>query len=285
MPGEPWSADEVDAIVADYFAMLEMQLLRQPVNKSLHRRELQRVLNHRSEGSIERKHQNISAILLEARFPYIIGYKPLSNYQGLLSDAVIERLDEDATIRALALAYVETPVDVVMPSNVLARMVEPPNLLESVRVALAGHAQKRYARKIDFIARETQNRILGAAGEDFVVSFERARLEALGLGSLAASVERVSVSRGDGLGFDVRSFLDRHREKFIEVKTTQLGAATPFYLTSNEVAFSSEYEEQFSLYRVYSFGDDPMLFSLDGALNETCDLRTTQYAALPRIKV
>src|SRR5437868_10598947 len=93
-----WSRLEVEAAVADYLDMLALELRGEPFNKAEHNRNLARVLNGRTRGSIERKHQNISAVLIELGYPYIDGYKPLSNYQELLKDVVDERL-----LRATAL--------------------------------------------------------------------------------------------------------------------------------------------------------------------------------------
>jgi len=85
---EDWSRQEVEATVEDYFAMLHAELRAEPFNKTQHRRHLASLLRARSDGAIERKHQNISAVLIELGFPYIQGYKPLSNYQQLLFDVV-----------------------------------------------------------------------------------------------------------------------------------------------------------------------------------------------------
>jgi hypothetical protein len=78
---EDWSRPEAEAIVADYFGMLADELRGTPYRKSEHRNRLIPLLRGRSAGSVERKHQNISAILIESGFPYISGYKPLRNYQ------------------------------------------------------------------------------------------------------------------------------------------------------------------------------------------------------------
>jgi hypothetical protein len=75
-----WSREEVEATVADYFAMLVAELAGVPYNKAAHRRSLLKVLMHRTEQSVEFKHANISAVLIELGFPYISGYKPRSNY-------------------------------------------------------------------------------------------------------------------------------------------------------------------------------------------------------------
>jgi hypothetical protein len=58
-----WSQEEVGLIVADYFTMLEKELLGKPFNKAEHHRSLAPKLAGRSDGSIEFKHANISAVL------------------------------------------------------------------------------------------------------------------------------------------------------------------------------------------------------------------------------
>jgi hypothetical protein len=281
--GEAWSEIEVGAVVADYFAMFEKELRGESYNKTEHRRNLRRILKDRSGGSIERKHQNISAILIEAGHPYIVGYKPLSQYQGLLADVVLDRIESDAAIRRLAGAFVDAEPSPGLVSNLLGLMRPPPDLLEAARIALATQRMRRFGRTVDYLAREARNRAIGREGEELVVRFERSRLSSLGKDTLADRVEHVAVSQGDGLGYDVRSFFDDGRERFIEVKTTQLGAITPFYITSSEVAFSTEHSDRYSLYRVYDFRRSPAMYSLEGAVEGTCDLQANEFLALPRV--
>lgn len=280
--GEHWSAEEVEAVVADYFSMLEKELSGIPYNKSEHRRRLKPLLNGRSDGSIERKHGNISAILIEARHPYIRGYKPFSQYQMLLSDMVLDRLDDDAALQALASTYADSPLEVPAITDVLRIMTTPPDLLESARLALAAQRQRRIGRTIDYLAREARNRTIGTGGESLVVSYERARLSRLGLGNLAARVEHVAKTRGDGLGYDVLSFETSGADKYIEVKTTKLGPMTPFYVTTNELEFSREHRHEYSLYRVYDFAATPSIFALNGAVDASCALSASTYVAVPR---
>jgi hypothetical protein len=66
---EDWSHEEVEATVAAYLTMLEQELRGVAFNKSDSRRLLRETLNDRSDGAIERKHQNISAVLIELGFP------------------------------------------------------------------------------------------------------------------------------------------------------------------------------------------------------------------------
>ncbi len=60
--GSDWTDDELDAIVADYFAMLAAEQNHQSYVKSYHRAALITHLG-RTKPSIEFKHQNISAVL------------------------------------------------------------------------------------------------------------------------------------------------------------------------------------------------------------------------------
>src|SRR3954463_9643439 len=85
--GTDWSSDELDAIVADYFSMLRAEQTGQRYNKTVHRKALMAEV-HRSDGSIEFKHQNISAVLTHLALPRIDGYKPAWNFQGAIGDAI-----------------------------------------------------------------------------------------------------------------------------------------------------------------------------------------------------
>lgn len=104
-----WSRTEVEAIVADYLKMLTLELAGQSFNKSEHRRALQSKLSKRSDGSIEFKHCNVSAVLRDLGFPALSGYKPRANYQSLLVDVVVAQLSHQTMLDHVALAAVERP--------------------------------------------------------------------------------------------------------------------------------------------------------------------------------
>ena len=92
MAHEAWSRDEVEAAVADYFPRLQWELSGIAYNKA-DRNERLRALVHRSRGSIEFKHANVSAILTLYGYPYIDGYKPRGNFQAPLEQVVLELID------------------------------------------------------------------------------------------------------------------------------------------------------------------------------------------------
>ena len=272
-----WSKAEVDAVVADYFHMLTQELAGQQYNKTAHRRVLLEKLPERSEGSIELKHQNISAILLELGAPWIVGYKPRSNYQLLLRDVIVIWLANDKELDEAAVQAVEQPAIAPLSDNFANVLVAAPKV---GRIAEPSPFVPRESGiKRDYLALEAKNRSLGAAGEQFVVNFEHFRLRSVGANKLADRIERVSETRGDGLGYDVLSYDADGREKLIEVKTTAFGQEAPFYVTRTELQLSQTKPEKFRLYRLFEFKREPRMFELSGAIDSCCHLDPVNYLA------
>lgn len=275
---EPWSRTENEAAVADYFDMLRGELLGQPYVKAEHRRRLGRLLNGRSEQAIEFKHCNISACLLDLGCPaYIEGYQPRGNYQQLLHDVVMDRLEASRDVRAA----VESRTEAVAPGeygvDILQLLVDPPRPREKGS-APHGFVRDRVACT-DYSTRESHNRALGDAGELFVLQFERARLARGGAEQLADRVEHVAKTRGDGIGYDIASFEIGGTARLIEVKTTNFGQYAPFYVSRNELLVSQKQSGWYFLYRLFDFHDNPRLFTLPGALSDSVDLDPSQYIA------
>ena len=131
----------------------------------------------------------------------------------------------------------------------------------------------------DYLAREARNQSLGLAGEEFVVQYERWRLIQRGHERLADRIEHTSRVRGDGAGYDVLSFEDDGRERFIEVKTTAYAKETPFFISDGELSFANSHELEFRLYRVFEFRMTPRLFELRGRPDSHCRLDPTTYRA------
>jgi hypothetical protein len=272
-----WSREEVEAIVADYLQMLSLELGGQRYNKTEHRRRLQRQLVHRTGGSIEFKHCNISAALIELGFPYISGYQPRSNYQALLAEVVAERVEAMKGLDDIARAAVDLPA--IAPSALNFSRVKTEAPVRRHRASEAEFPSELKAYKRDYLAREAANRSLGFAGEAFVVEYEHWRLVELGQPKLADRVQHVSLSLGDGLGYDVLSFETDGQERFIEVKTTTFGKDTPFFVSRGELSLSKQVKEQFHLYRLFEFRKEPRLFDLAGQLDQHCVLDPVTYRA------
>jgi hypothetical protein len=278
---DAWSREEIELIVADYRAMLLAELRGGRYSKAEHRRNLQEQLNNRSEGSIEYKHQNISAVLVEQGFPAIDGYKPAHNYQrGLFPEIVLGQIANSPAVRAEAARLAEEhAVEVPSVEDILAVLVEPPEPRERTGNAVRDATTPR--TDIDYAAREAANRSLGLKGEQFVLNYERARLIKAGKESLADHIEHTSVEQGDGAGFDIRSFEETGSDRLIEVKTTRYSRHTPFYMSSNELAVSSAKAERYYLYRVFRFSRAPGLYTLKGRLEGRYPIEPTQYRVAP----
>lgn len=276
--GEDWAREEVDLIVADYLSMLLCELTGQSYNKTAHRRQLQQHLSGRSEGSIEFKHANISAVMLELGYPYIRGYQPRSNFQrSMLVNVVQAHVSQRRELDEVTLSAVERPAvaaDQADFSRVLAGVPQ-----KDIGVSEPTPAYLRPPVKRDYFAREAQNRSLGQAGEVFALAFERWRLREQGAGQLAEKVRHVSVDEGDGLGYDIESFELDGQKRYIEVKTTAFGQRTPFYASANETRFARSQGSRFRLYRLFDFRAAPRLFELSGPVEDHCLLDAVTYRA------
>jgi Domain of unknown function (DUF3883) len=279
MAGDDWSREEVEATVGDYFAMLRDELAGLPINKAEHNERLRRVLRNRSKGSVEFKHANISAVLTLHGYPYIDGYKPRFNFQGLLEQVVLEYLDVHRDFfEPLITGPVLNPTTSPDAGAVdISRVVEPPP--EAMRVPQTLWSPSARLSRLDFVARDAANRHLGRRGEEFVLDFERKRLHDGGRRDLVRRIEWTAQTKGDGAGYDVESFNADGSARLIEVKTTGLGKYFPFNVTVNEVRCSQARPHEFHLYRVFNFGPDARLYMLPGELSKSCHLDPTEYRA------
>ncbi|GAB4185502.1 MAG: DUF3883 domain-containing protein [Wenzhouxiangellaceae bacterium] len=277
-----WSDSEVEAAVADYFGMLCLELTGRKYNKTEHRRALKKQLNNRSHGSVELKHQNISAVLIEMGIPYINGYKPRFNYQrSLLPEAVTKYLEINPQIQQLLADDSEAKPQIPSVADFLAALEAPPTSGEQNSSAVAEPNSVYNPYGVNYLEREARNQSLGEAGEQFVLNFERARLIRAGKDTLADRVEQVSVTVGASAGYDVRSFEENGKDRFIEAKTTKYGKSTPFFITANELRFSQENASSYYLYRLFQFRVSPRLFALHGHVEKQCRLEPSEFLARP----
>lgn len=282
--GTDWNADELDAIVADYFDMLADEIAGRHYVKSHHNASLRERIG-RTAGSIERKHMNISAVLIELGLPTIDGYKPFSNFQDALG-RTIERylvehphiLKEDAFIPRWGRQGGSThaaPGFIEVPAVYVDDTPPPPGAPRPPRPA----GLERLVRKFDPVARDFRNRSLGKAGEALIVDFERRRLAALDRTDLASKVRWVAQEDGDGAGYDIHSYDRQGNDRLIEVKTTRGARSTPFFVTRNELSLAHERPEHFRLYRLYEIARAPRLFKLKPPLEEAVTLEAETWRA------
>jgi hypothetical protein len=263
-----WSVHEILLIVYDYFSMLIDELNGKNINKAAHRRQLIPLLPSRSESSIEFKHQNISAVLINLGQPFIKGYLPRFNYQKILEEKVIEYLKSDIQIENYFKEFSEKEINPIkVDFNKEKFIVDPPKIQISEEPIIRIN---RRPFKINYLEREQNNQKLGKSGEALVLQYEKWLLQRNGYSKLADKVEWISQSKGDGYGFDILSRNLDGSDKYIEVKTTKLIKETPFFFTINELQFSVENKERYHLYRIFNFDQEPKMFTRNGDFTTIC---------------
>ncbi len=277
MRSAPWTDEENDLVVADYFAMLADDLAGRDYNKTARRRALMPRLRSRSEASVEFKRRNVSAVLKGLGEDWIPGYRPAFNFQAALVDAVarwlalnpvwLERMP--AGRRADAGGMAEAKQLWVGPPPTLSNRPPPEELGQMLAVAA----------RFDAAGRDERNRALGRAGERLALAHERAALAGAGRGDLADAVRWVSEEEGDGAGYDIASFQPDGRPRLIEVKTTNGWERTPFHISRNELAVAEERREEWRLFRLWNFSREPRAFELAPPLERHVSLMPTAFQA------
>lgn len=266
--GRNWEDDDLDAIVADYFAMLEADLAGRPYVKSHHSKALMERIG-RTHRSVEFKHQNISAVLDELGMPWIRGYIPKRNYQNAIFDAIDRYLSRHPGFLETIAAPPPQPAaaeEIFVAPPVLAEATIPPGL-------------RRLVKKFDPVERDHRNRLLGRAGEEFVIEVEKRRLSRTDRPDLAHKIRWISAEEGDGAGYDVLSFEPNGRERLLEIKTTNGSARTPFFLTRTERAVATDRPDDWRIYRVHLFSTEPRIFTIAPPLEKAVSLSPETWRA------
>jgi hypothetical protein len=266
--GTVWTDDELDLIVADYFAMLAAEQTGLAYVKSQHSGRLMARIG-RTHRSVEFKHMNISAVLEELGRPTIHGYRPKPNYQNAILDAIERYL--------LKAPPLWTPDMADQLAEPVTPFLEPPPDLQEPKQRPP--ALERLVQKFDPGEQDFRNRALGRAGEEAVFLSEQQRLRLAERPDLAQKVRWVAQEDGDGAGYDILSFESSGRERLLEVKTTLGSRMTPFYLTRNEYSVAEERADAFRLVRVYSFAREPRMFELQPPLDKVIRLSPHTYQA------
>jgi Domain of unknown function (DUF3883) len=260
--------------------MLAVELAKQSYVKAHHRKDLLPKLNNRSEGSIEFKHRNISAVMLGLGEPGIEGYKPASRFQMSLVDAVLRRkaksLDWTQSVEFQKQKIKNSYSEMAEPGTL---WFGPPPTHSNQPPPVDLDLMSALGRKCDIAERDERNRNLGGAGERLVLEFEKSKLRSLGRSDLAEKVRWTSKEIGDGTGFDVESFDDQGKTMLIEVKTTNGWERTPFHISRNELAVAEANRASWHLYRIWNFVRKPNAFSIRPPLQAHVALTPTSFLA------
>lgn len=274
--GTPWTETEISAVVDSYFRMLASEKADIAYSKADNWRRLMTTV-HRTKGSIERKLQNVSAVLDVLGAQWINGYKPLAHYQDALVPAVERNIRREPNFLYPANADTQP-----LPLNDDTIFVAPPQFTDLSLDKVLPPAIRQLVGKFDPAERDAKNRDLGKAGEKFVVEFERTRLREAGREDLADNVRWVSDLDGDGYGYDVRSFEPGGQERLLEIKTTCGHERTTFWLTKREVDVAAERSDKYRIRRVFHFRNRAQMFEIAPPLEHALFMTPSAYTAEPR---
>jgi len=271
--GTDWSELQVDLCVKAYFDCFVMELAGQKYKKS----EVYRRLSSnsgRTPSAIEFKFQNISAVLEAIGLDWIRGLAPARNYQELLAKKVALYIDKIVALPPVSRHKIDEdglaePAAFFLQAPPELRLSAPkvPEFIASL------------VKKFDPVERDNRNRVLGDAGEQFVLEHEKRFLNHIGRGDLAKNVKWISKEEGDGAGYDILSFSESGERKFVEVKTTVGGNRTPFFISRNELSFYKQNQKEYSLVRLFDFRIEPKGFELRGRLEDYVKLSAESYRA------
>lgn len=118
----------------------------------------------------------------------------------------------------------------------------------------SGSKGKHYCfQNIDFIKVHNTNTETGNYGEDLVLELEKSSLRNAGYHELADRVYLTRERLGNNAPFDILSYYENGKEKYIEVKTTTDKRKThEFYISERELNFYRNNPKQYLLYRIYN---------------------------------
>jgi Domain of unknown function (DUF3883) len=133
---------------------------------------------------------------------------------------------------------------------------------------------------INHLDNDRQAKYIGDIGEKMMMEFESQRLAGDGIHDKVPSHDSLNI--GDGLGYDIKSYDQHHRLKFIEVKATRGPFHSPFYITQNELLKSRQCPDQYFLYRLYDINEmlgTAKLIIHQGSLERFC-INPTKYTVI-----
>ena len=112
-----------------------------------------------------------------------------------------------------------------------------------------------------------------------MLEHEHVVLTGAGRDDLARKIRWVSEEEGDGVGYDIASFVPDGRPRLIEVKTTNGWERTPFQITRNELAVAEEKRAEWCLFRLWNFSREPKAFELYPPLDAHVSLTAMTFQA------
>ncbi|MCK8606984.1 DUF3883 domain-containing protein [Apilactobacillus ozensis] len=175
------------------------------------------------------------------------------------------------------------PIDIkdVCDDNVIYKKHDAPNKkIAKDKNELKSDSYTKIS-KVNYEEANKRRSSLGFIGEKIVLDIEKKKLIDAGKSNLCESIEHTSQERGDGAGYDIRSFDENGNTIFIEVKTTSKDKTYPFFMSKNEVDFSRKHSSSYLIYRLYNISKTKNkeidYYLIKGNVNERLNLKPIEY--------
>jgi len=114
--------------------------------------------------------------------------------------------------------------------------------IDIINIDYQRNMKKNKQIKIDYLKEQRYKTELGLLGEKLVCEYEI---------QLGNNITHISL-KDDSAGYDIKS-KDNNTYKFIEVKTTTGSINKPFFISSNELSFLKDNQDNSFIYRVYNY--------------------------------
>ena len=171
-------------------------------------------------------------------------FEDLFHYRGIITkkadhDYILNPIqtltNEDRSVLFKQIEEKRSLPDIV---DIVPTMVNPKIIK---RVKIVRRSKNKSSKKIDYVARDTRNRLVGLHAEKIVYKYEYNKLIECGQNELALKVTHESLTN-DNLGYDITSYdvSDKDKksvyEKHIEVKAVRgLPRTFSFFISKNEL--------------------------------------------------
>lgn len=167
----------------------------------------------------------------------------------------------------------------IKTTNTVLTKTSPP--VPSQKRKSKGKSTGNNSNTTNWAERDEKNRNLGLAGEELVLAYERQWLIDNNLPDLAEQIEHVALSNSSA-GYDIKSYDENRKEKYIEVKTTRSSKSTAFYISRNEVEISRDLDTQYWIYRVYDLNEksgQASFYEINGPVENHFNLEAETFKA------
>ncbi len=140
----------------------------------------------------------------------------------------------------------------------------------------------------NYFRKAIKDKKIGEIGEELVLNYEKEKLSKISRMDLVNKVEHISKTEGDGTGYDIKSYDEKGNIMHIEVKTTEGGLNSDFFMSPNEIAFSEENKNTYYLYRLYNLKLHPkvtaVFYKVKGNINNHYEAEPIEYKMYPKEK-